>query len=57
MMSTSGGAVLVEANRTPFHVDPAGHGTQVLILPGTGGEARQYFKPAQLPARARAVIA
>ncbi|MET3176726.1 UNVERIFIED_ORG: pimeloyl-ACP methyl ester carboxylesterase [Arthrobacter sp. UYCu721] len=56
-MSTIDGAALVEANGTTFHVDLTGQGTPVLLVPGAGGDARQYFELAQLLAHTHTVIA
>lgn len=56
-MSTIDGAALVEANGTTFHVEVTGHGTPVLLVPGAGGDARQYAELAQVLAQNHAVIA
>lgn len=56
-MSTNNGAALVEANGATFHVDITGHGTPVLLVPGAGGDARQYVDLARLLAQNHTVIA
>jgi pimeloyl-ACP methyl ester carboxylesterase len=56
-MNTSNGAALVEANGTKLHVEVTGHGTPVLLVPGAGGDARQYCDLARLLAQNHTVIA
>lgn len=56
-MNTIDGAALVEANGTTFHVDVTGNGTPVLLVPGAGGDARQYAELAQVLAQNHTVIA
>ena len=56
-MSTVEGVALVEANGTTIHVDVAGHGAPVLLVPGAGGDARQYVEMARLLAENHTVIA
>jgi pimeloyl-ACP methyl ester carboxylesterase len=56
-MSTIDGAALVEANGTTFHVDITGHGRPVLLVPGAGGDGRQYSGLARALAQNHAVIA
>ncbi|MBT2532781.1 alpha/beta hydrolase [Arthrobacter sp. ISL-48] len=56
-MSTLDGAALVEANGAAFHVDVTGAGTPVLLVPGAGGDARQYGELARLLAETHTVIA
>ena len=48
---------MVEANGTTIHVDVAGHGAPVLLVPGAGGDARQYVEMARLLAENHTVIA
>ena len=48
---------LVETNGATLHVEVTGHGTPVLLVPGAGGDARQYAELAQLLAQNHAVIA
>ncbi|MCU1576917.1 MAG: hypothetical protein JWP70_1621 [Leifsonia sp.] len=55
-MSTMNGAALMEANGTTLHVEVAGHGTPVLLVPGAAGDARQYFELAQLLGENHTVI-
>lgn len=56
-MSTINSAALVEANGAEFHVDVTGHGTPVLLVPGAGGDARQYVNLTRLLALNHTVIA
>ncbi|QHK18963.1 alpha/beta fold hydrolase [Pseudarthrobacter psychrotolerans] len=56
-MSTIDGAALVKAGGATFHVDMAGDGTPVLLVPGAGGDARQYAELAQVLAQNHTVIA
>lgn len=55
-MGTIDGAALVEASGATFHVDVAGKGTPVLLVPGAGGDARQYGELAQVLAQNHTVI-
>jgi pimeloyl-ACP methyl ester carboxylesterase len=55
-MSTIEGAALVEANGTTIHVEVTGHGTPVLLVPGAGGDARQYTDLVQLLSEKHKVI-
>ncbi|MFP3581289.1 alpha/beta hydrolase [Arthrobacter sp. SIMBA_036] len=56
-MSAIDGAALVAANGTTFHVEVTGHGTPVLLVPGAGGDARQYVDLARLLTQNHTVIA
>ena len=56
-MSTIDGATRVEANGATFHVEVTGHGTPVLLVPGAGGDARQYRELARILAQSHTVIA
>ncbi len=56
-MSTIDGAALVEANGATLHVEVTGHGSPVLLVPGAGGDARQYAELARLLAQKHTVIA
>ncbi|MBT2568543.1 alpha/beta hydrolase [Arthrobacter sp. ISL-85] len=56
-MSTIDGTALVKAGGATFHVDVAGHGTPVLLVPGAGGDARQYAELAQVLAQKHTVVA
>lgn len=55
-MSTIERAALVEANGTTIYVEAAGHGTPVVLVPGAGGDARQYTGLVQLLAQNHRVI-
>ncbi|MDQ0632392.1 pimeloyl-ACP methyl ester carboxylesterase [Arthrobacter pascens] len=55
-MSTIDGAAQVEANGTTFHVEVTGHGTPVLLVPGAGGDARQYVELARILGQNHTVI-
>lgn len=56
-MSIIDGAALVEANGTTFHVEVTGHGMPLLLVPGAGGDARQYAELAQVLAQNHEIIA
>jgi acetyltransferase/esterase len=56
-MGTIDGAAPVEANGATFHVEVTGHGTPVLLVPGAGGDARQYVELARIMAQSHTVIA
>ena len=56
-MDTISGAALVRANGTTLHVEVTGHGSPVLLVPGAGGDGRQYAGLAQVLATNHTVIA
>ncbi len=56
-MDTISGAALVRANGTSFHVEVTGHGSPVLLVPGAGGDGRQYAGLADILAQNHTVIA
>ncbi len=56
-MDTISGAALVKANGATFHVEVTGHGRPLLLVPGAGGDCRQYAGLAQILARNHSVIA
>lgn len=56
-MSILNGSGLVEANGTRLHVEVTGHGAPLILVPGAGGDARQYAELRRVLADNHEVIA